>query len=166
MPATDGGGEPVAERETVFRRVFDAPARLLFTAYSTPEHMRQWFGPPGWTLTQCELDFRPGGKLQLAMTGSDGVEGPAFVGEYLEIVPNRTIIYRGAFALPGAELMTVTISFEEDEASGQTTLNIHTLFASVAMKNAHLRDGYARSWVVIFDQLAGHVAATGAGSQP
>ncbi len=142
----------------VITRVFDAPARLLFKAYGTPEHLTQWFGPPGWTLTLCEMDFWVGGRLRLAMTGSDGEQGPPFGGEYLEIVPNRKIVYTGAFETPDAEAMTVTITFDEDEQSGQTTLTVHTLFASVAMKNEHLGMGYAQSWASLLDQLADVVA--------
>jgi uncharacterized protein YndB with AHSA1/START domain len=165
VPASDCDIEPVAEREVVFTRVFDAPARLLFTAYSTPEHLRQWFGPPGWSLALCEIDFRAGGRLRLAMAGSDGVPGPTFGAEYLEIVPNQKIVYTGAFDTPGAETMTVTVTFDEDEQTGQTTLTIHTLFASVAMKNEHLGLGYARNWIFIFDQLADHVVEMRAGSR-
>ena len=158
MPANDRGVEPVAEREVVTMRVFDAPARLLFRAYSAPAYLTQWFGPPGWSLTLCEMDFRAGGRLRLAMTGADGKQGTPFGGEYLEIVPNRKIVYTGAFETPDAETMTVTISFDEDETSGQTTLTVHTLFASVAMKNEHLGMGYAQSWTSLLDQLADVVA--------
>ena len=158
MPANDRGVEPIAEREVVITRVFDAPARLLFEAYSTPEHLMQWFGPPGWPLTLCEMDFRAGGRFRFAMTGPDGKQGPPFGGEYLEIVPNRKIVYTGAFETPDAETMTVTITFDEDEQSGQTTLTIHTLFASVAMKNEHLGMGYAQGIASGLDQLADVVA--------
>jgi uncharacterized protein YndB with AHSA1/START domain len=152
LTANESGVEPVAEREVVITRVYDAPARLLFRAFSTPEHLTRWFGPPGYSLTLCELDFRIGGRLRLAMTGSNGVQGTAFRGEYLEIVPNRKIVYAGAFETPEAETMIVTITF--DEQGGQTTLTNHTLFASVAMKNAHLGMGYATGWGSILDQLA------------
>jgi uncharacterized protein YndB with AHSA1/START domain len=87
------------------------------------------------------------------MTGSDGRQGPPFGGEYLEIVPDRKIVYSGAFETPGAEAMTVTITFDEDERSGQTTLTVHTLFASVAMKNEHLGLGYAQGIAAGLDQL-------------
>jgi uncharacterized protein YndB with AHSA1/START domain len=158
LPADDRGVEPIAEREVVITRVIDAPARLLFKAYSTPEHLTQWFGPPGWTLTLCEMDFRGGGRLRLAMTGSDGKQGTPFDGEYLEIVPNRKIVYTGAFETADDETMVVTITFDEDEKSGQTTLTIHTLFASVAMKNEHLGTGYAQGIASGLDQLADVVA--------
>ncbi len=158
MPAIDHGDEPISDREVSITRVFDAPARLLFTACSSPEHLRKWFGPPGYPLTLCEMDFRVGGRYRFAMTGPDGKQGPPFGGEYLEIVPNRKIVYTNAFETPGAESMTVTITFDEDEKSSQTTLIIHTLFASVAMKHAHLGMGYAQGWGSMLDQLADVVA--------
>jgi uncharacterized protein YndB with AHSA1/START domain len=158
MPEIDSGVEAIAEREVVVTRVIDAPARLLFAAYSAPEHLMRWFGPPGWPLTLCEMDFRVGGRYRFAMTGPDGKQGPPFGGEYLEIVPNRKIVYTNAFEMPGTESMVVTITFDEDEQSGQTTLTIHTLFASVAMKHAHLGMGYEQGLGSSLDQLADVVA--------
>jgi uncharacterized protein YndB with AHSA1/START domain len=104
------------------------------------------------------MDFRVGGRYRFAMTGPDGKQGPPFGGEYLEIVPNRKIVYTNAFEMPGTESMVVTITFDEDKLSGQTTLTIHTLFASVAMKHAHLGMGYEQGLGSSFDQLADVVA--------
>jgi len=104
------------------------------------------------------MDFRVGGRFRFAMTGPDGKQGTPFGGEYLEIVPNRKIVYDNAFETPDAETMIVTITFDEDEQSGQTTLTIHTLFASVAMKNAHLGVGYEQGVGSSLDQLADVVA--------
>jgi uncharacterized protein YndB with AHSA1/START domain len=104
------------------------------------------------------MDFRVGGRYRFAMTGPDGQQGPPFGGEYLEIVPNRKIVYTNAFEMPDAETMVVAITFDEDEQSGQTTLTIHTLFASVAMKQAHLGMGYEQGWGSMLEQLAAVVA--------
>jgi uncharacterized protein YndB with AHSA1/START domain len=156
LPASDSGVEPAAEREVVITRAFDVPARLLFEAYSAPMHLTRWFGPSGWPLTLCEMDFRTGGRFRFAMTGPDGTQDTPFGGEYLEIVPDRRIVYTGAFETPDAETMIVTITF--DEQGGQTTLTIHTLFASVAMKNEHLGLGYEQGLAAGLDQLADVVA--------
>ncbi len=145
---------PIADREVVITRVFDVPARFLFEAYSKPEHVMKWFGPKGWPLTLCEMDFRVGGRFRFAMTGPDGRQNRPFGGEYLEIVPNRKIVYDNAFETPGAEKMLVTITC--DEWAGKTTLTVHTLFASMAMKNEH--GGYAQGIGSGLDQLAGVVA--------
>jgi uncharacterized protein YndB with AHSA1/START domain len=140
--------EPIGEREVVIRREFDAPARLLFEAYRNPEYLKQWFGPKGWPLTLCEMDFRVGGRFHFAMTGPGGVQGPPFGGEYREIVPDRRIVY---VIDTYDEPMTVTLTY--DERDGKTTLTYHTLFGSVAMKNKHLGFGFEEGVNSGLDQL-------------
>jgi uncharacterized protein YndB with AHSA1/START domain len=81
--------EPESQREVIITRVFDAPARFLFEAYSKPEHIMRWFGPKGWPVTLCEMDFRVGGKFRFAMTGPSGRQNTPFGGEYLEILPKQ-----------------------------------------------------------------------------
>jgi uncharacterized protein YndB with AHSA1/START domain len=157
MRANESASGSVADREFVITRVFDAPARLLFEAWSKPEHLMKWFGPIGWPLTLCEVDFRKGGRFRFAMTGSTGKQNPPFGGEYLEIVPNRKIVYDNAFETPGAEKMIVTVTF--DEQGEQTTTTIHTLFASVAMKAMHVGAGYEQGFGSGLDQLVRVVAA-------
>src|SRR4029078_10639835 len=102
-----------ADRELVITRVFDVPARYLFEAYSKPEHLKRWFGPKGWPLTLCEVDFRVGGRYRFAMTGPSGEQNTPFGGEYLEIVPDRKIVFDNGFELPGARRMVMTITFDE-----------------------------------------------------
>jgi uncharacterized protein YndB with AHSA1/START domain len=155
-PANASADEPVVDREVVVSRVFDAPARLLFEAYSTPEHLMKWFGPRGWPLTLCEVDFRVGGRFRFQMTGPDGQTNTPFGGQYLEIVPDRRIVYDNAFETPGAEKMTVTVTF--DEQGDRTTLTIHTLFASVAMKDEHVGGGIVEGINSGLDQLTEVVA--------
>ncbi len=152
MTATQTLDESVADREVVFRRVIDAPARLVYEAHTAPEHVMKWFGPTGWPLTHCQMDFRVGGRFRFAMTGPDGKRGPWFGGTYLEIVPRRKIVYDNGFEAPGAGRMIVTITF--DEHDGRTTLTMHTLFESVAMKNSHLGAGYQEGVGSGLDQLA------------
>lgn len=148
--------EPVSEREATITRVFDAPARLLFEAYSTPEHVKRWFGPKGWPLTLCEMEFRVGGRFRFGMTGPDGQQGPPFGGQYLEIVPNRKIVYDNAFEEPGAPRMVVTLTYEEE--NGATTMTIHTLFESIAMRNEYVGVGMMDGYGSALDQLADVVA--------
>jgi uncharacterized protein YndB with AHSA1/START domain len=152
----DRAEEPIAEREVVITRVFDAPAHLLFAAYSTPEHLMKWLGPKNWPLTHCEVDFRVGGRYRFAMMGPDGHQNTPFGGKYLEIVPNKRIVFDDAFESPGAERMVVTVTFDEED--GKTTLTIHTLFESIAMKNKHLGAGFLIGFNSSLDQLADVVA--------
>ncbi len=163
MTSHDQAAESTATRELVVTRTYDAPARLLFEAWSRPEHIKRWFGPEGWPVTHCEMDFRLGGRYRFAMTGPDGKEGTSFGGTYLEIVPNEKIVYDDAFESPGAERMVMTVTFEE--TGGRTTLTVHTLFPSVAMKDAHLGMGMREGLGMSLDQLGDLVAAMQAGER-
>ena len=143
-------------REVTIVRVFDAPARLLFEAYSRPEHIKRWFGPVGWPVTLAEIDFRVGGAFRFAMTGPSGEQNTPFGGEYLEIVPDRKIAYTNGFHEPGAGRMTVSITF--DERDGRTTLTMHTVFDSDAMYEEHVGQGFVEGTNSGLDQLAELVA--------
>ena len=156
MSANAGAGEPAADRELTIRRSFDAPARLLFEAWSKPEHLKKWFGPVGYPVTMCEMDFRKGGQWRAAMTGPTGQQQTPFGGEYLEIVPGRKIVFSNGFELPGAEKMIMTVTF--DEKDGTTLLTIHTLFASIAQKATHVGAGMAEGIASGLDQLTDVVA--------
>lgn len=156
MSATEILNEAASERELTVTRDYDAPARLLFEAYTAPEHLMKWFGPRGYPLTLCEVDFREGGRFRFAMTGPDGVQGTPFGGVYRKIVPDREIVYDNAFELPGAGKMIVTITFAEHQ--GRTRLTVHTLFETVAMKDLHVGWGYAGGVGAGLDQLGDWVA--------
>lgn len=149
--------EPVSEREVTITRIFDAPARLLFKAYSEPEHIMRWFGPKGWPVTLCEMDFRVGGKFRFAMTGPSGRQNTPFGGEYLEIIPDRKIVYDNGFETKGAGRMVVTVSFEE-LGGGTTRLTMHTVFESIAMFKSHMSRGFEQGTNSGLDQL-GDLAA-------
>jgi uncharacterized protein YndB with AHSA1/START domain len=157
MRADEKAGEAAADRELVITREFDAPARLLFKAWSTREHIMNWFGPAGWPVTMCEMDFRVGGRWRMAMTGPSGKQNTPFGGTYLEIVPDRKIVFDNGFESPGAERMVMTITFEEKD--GKTTLIHHTLFASAAMKTSHTGAGFEAGTNSGLDQLEAVVAA-------
>ncbi|MFA5898494.1 MAG: SRPBCC domain-containing protein [Hyphomicrobium sp.] len=164
MKASAVADEPASEREVTITRVFDAPARLLFEAYSKPEHIMRWFGPKGWPVTLCEMDFRVGGKFRFAMTGPSGRQNTPFGGTYQEIVPGRKIVYDNGFETKGAGRMLVTVTFDEFEP-GKTRLTMHTLFDSIAMRNSHMSRGFEQGTNSGLDQLgdlAAELAARGA----
>jgi uncharacterized protein YndB with AHSA1/START domain len=152
VPANANPADDTAARSFVIVRDFEVPARLLFEAHTKPEHVIKWFGPAGFPLTLCEMDFRVGGKFRFAMTGPSGEQNPPFGGTYLEIVPDRRIKYDNGFCLPGAGRMIVTLTFEEQ--GSKTRLTMHTLFESVAMRNEHLGVGFEQGVNSGLDQLS------------
>jgi uncharacterized protein YndB with AHSA1/START domain len=151
-PLTKPAIDPESERDYVVTRVFNAPARLVFAAWSLPEHIKQWFGPVGYPVTMAEMDFRVGGKWRFAMTGPSGKQETPFGGEYLEIIPDRKISFSNSFETSGSPIMVMTVTF--DESDGKTTMTWRTVFASIAMRNSYLEQGMAEGINSGLDQLA------------
>ena len=114
-----------SEREVVVTRTFDAPARLVFEAWSKPELFKKWWVPRsmGMTLRSCELDVRTGGKYRLVF-GDDPANPMAFFGKYLEVVPNKRIVWTNEESGDAGSVTTVT--FEERE--GKTLLVMSELY--------------------------------------
>lgn len=137
--------------EVVISRFYDAPARLLFEAYSKPEHIKRFFGPIPYPVTSAEMDFRVGGTFRFQMTGPDGELGTPFGGTYLEIVPHERIVYDNGFLVPGAEKMVVTLLFEE--RGGRTLHTNRTVFASEEMRRIHVGGGYVEGTSLGLEQL-------------
>src|SRR5689334_25071364 len=86
--------ERKSERELVVTRTFNAPARLLFEAWTKPELFKQWWVPKsiGMTLRSCEMDVRVGGGYRLEF-GNDPSKPVAFFGKYLEVTPHSRLAW-------------------------------------------------------------------------
>ena len=117
--------ERKSDREVVVTRTFDAPARLVFEAWTKPELFEQWWVPRsmGMTLRSCELDVRTGGKYRLVF-GDDPANPMAFFGKYLDVVPNQRIVWTNEES--GADGSVTTVTFEEK--NGKTTLVLSELY--------------------------------------
>ena len=114
-----------SEREVVVTRLFDAPARLVFDAWSKPELFRKWWVPRsmGMTLRSCEMDVRTGGKYRLVF-GDDPANPMAFFGEYLDVVPDKRIVWTNEESGDPGSVTTVTF----EERDGKTLLVLSELY--------------------------------------
>jgi uncharacterized protein YndB with AHSA1/START domain len=153
-----------AARTVVIERTFDARPSLLFKAHSRPECLMRWFGPPGYPLTLCEVDFRIGGRFRFAMTGPDGTQNPPFGGEYLDIVVDRAISYSNGFLVDGADppptqQMHVTNTFTA--VGDRAHLVMTTVFGSQAMHDEHTGLGFRIGVNAGLDQLTAVIAGMG-----
>ncbi len=151
----------LAEREFVMERIFDAPCELVFQAFSACERVARWWGPKGWTLPVCQMDFRPGGVWLYCMRGPAGEEGCGKA-TYREIVEPERIVYTDAFAdadgnvLEGMPEMLITLTFAEH--NGKTKLTNRAEFASVADKEATLAMGMVEGLTETLDRLEEYLA--------
>jgi uncharacterized protein YndB with AHSA1/START domain len=139
----------VKKPELDLLRTFDAPRRLVFEAWTTAEHLSQWFTPGPLTTSSCEVDFRPGGVFRLTMRMPSGVEFP-MDGKFVEIVVPERIVFRAKIHDDNNVETTVTFT----ETGGKTTVSVHQTFAfeSDATRGAH------QGWAATLNQLCAHVA--------
>ena len=119
--------ERKSERELVVTRTFNAPARIVFEAWTKPELFKRWWVPKsmGMSLLSCEMDVRVGGKYRLVF-GNDGSKPMEFFGKYIEVTPHSRLVWTNDESDEGGAVTTVTF----EEKGGQTLLVLHDLYPS------------------------------------
>lgn len=141
-------------------RVYDAPVRAVWDAWTIPEQVEKWWGPRGFTLTTHSKDLRAGGTWRYTMHGPDGTDYPN-VATYHVVEPYQKLVYDHGATDDRPPLFRVTVTFSEHD--GKTTMDmISTLpTAEAAVEIAkHIKKagGYA-TW----DRLAEHLEARATG---
>ncbi|MBX2974233.1 MAG: SRPBCC family protein [Flavobacteriales bacterium] len=125
------------ERAILITRSFKAPRTLVFDAMSRPDMMKNWFhGPPGWTLTTCTMDLRPGGSYRWAWTNDKGHE-MGMGGTVLEVDPPsllKTTEKFDAAWYEGEATNTLTLT----EENGVTTMRLTVEYESTAARDGVL----------------------------
>lgn len=140
------------EREILITRVFNAPRRLVFDAFSKPELIRQWLlGPPDWSMPVCEIDFRVGGRYRYVWRHLNGNE-MGMGGVYREIVAPERIVSTEKFDqpwYPGEALGTIVLT----EQSGKTTLTQTLMYESREGRNLVIASPMERGLSASYDRL-------------
>jgi uncharacterized protein YndB with AHSA1/START domain len=140
MVSTDRGELVVTlptDREIVMTRKFNAPARLVFEAFTNPELVARWWGFPTSVPVLFEAEVRPGGAWRYVMR-EPGSGEVGFHGEYIEVEPPSrlvyTEIYEGDFeGYPEGEPARTTVTFEEQD--GVTTMVSTSLYQSKEVRD-------------------------------
>jgi uncharacterized protein YndB with AHSA1/START domain len=149
------------KEDLVITRVFDAPLKRVWQAWSEPEYLKKWWGPKEYSCPDCEIEFRVGGKYLYSMQGTDGKK-IWITGNYKEIIPNQKIVFTDSFSdekgnivpsedygMQGIPLeMIVTVNLEEENGKTKMTI-IHEGFpAGEHHKGANI------GWNSSFDKMA------------
>jgi uncharacterized protein YndB with AHSA1/START domain len=130
-------GEPVI----VFRRAFRAPARLVFSAWTEPAHLRHWRAPRGFELVVCEVDLRAGGSYYFVHRAPDGSQH-AFHGRYLQIErPSRLVSTFSYEAAPDTEMLD-EVTFTGN--GGTTLVTGRTVFPTFEARELYAAAGAER----------------------
>lgn len=121
--------EQKSEREIVITRTFNAPARLVFEAWTKGELMQRWWVPKssGLTLLSCEMDVRTGGGYRFVFK-HPAVPGEtmAFFGKYVEVTPHSRLVWTNEESGDAGQVSTLTL-----EDRGDTTrIVLHEIYPS------------------------------------
>ena len=102
----------LAKRTLSLKKTFDAPVELVWEAWTQPEHIAQWWGPKGMSLTVVEHNFKVGGTWKYVMPMPNGSE---FIseGQYAEIVKFQKIVTSANFR-PMTEGVEIRVLFEKN----------------------------------------------------
>jgi len=149
--------------DLVLERTLDAPVDLVWKAYTDPQHLKQWFAPKPYEISEIELDLKPGGIFRFRMVGPDGFDtGHGTPGCVLEVVEGRKLVWTSALgpgfrpneAGEGCESfpMTAVITFA-DAGAGKTAYKAVALHKDVADKEAHDNMGFQDGWGTTAKQL-------------
>lgn len=144
--------------------ILDASAEKLFRAWTDANHIKPWFCPEPWKVTEAELDVRPGGKFYTRMQGPGGEDFPS-TGCFLEIIPNRKLVWTSALGEnfrpnPAGHVDMTGMLLFEPMADGKTKYTAYALHKDVASKKAHEEMGFEQGWGIVAQQLVTYVKKT------
>lgn len=151
--------ERMGDRELVVRRAFNAPARIVFDAWTKPELLKRWWTPKAWgvRLFECESDLRVGGAYRYVF-GRDPQNPEVFSGRYLEVnAPSRLVLSQLYERMREVGEAVVTATF--DESQGKTHLTLRQLFPSKQALDGALASGMENGMRMTLDQLDELVAS-------
>lgn len=139
-----------SDRELIITRTFDAPARLVFDAWSKPELLMRWWAPKsfGITFISCEADVRTGGSYRFTFGHPDSDQPMAFFGRYLEVVPGEKIVWTNEEGEEGS-VTTVTLT----EKDGRTELVLSDLYPTKEALDAAIASGSQGAYPEQFNEL-------------
>jgi uncharacterized protein YndB with AHSA1/START domain len=129
------------DEQILIAREFDAPKRLVYRAWTTPELVMRWWSGRRGAMKSAEIDLRVGGAWRYVMVAEGGYE-VAFHGEFREIVPEERIVTTEVFeGMPegDSEPAVDTVTFAE--AGGRTTLSLLTQVSSREVRDMILDSG-------------------------
>ncbi len=155
--------ERTSDREVVVTRRFNAPARLVFEAWTKPELITRWWAPAayGMAFVACDIDLRTGGGYRFVFSHPAAEQPMAFFGRYLEVTPPSRLVWTNEEA--GEDGSVTTVSFED--RGGVTEVVVHELYPSKEALDSAIESGAVSGFSDdMFEQLDVVLDPAGAGA--
>ena len=152
--------ERTSERELVVTRTFNAPARIVFDAWTKPELLKRWWAPKsfGVSFISCEADVRAGGTYRFVFGHPASEQPMEFFGRYIEVTPPSRLVWTNDEAGEGGAVTTVTF----EERGAQTLVVMHDLYPSKEALDDAIASGSTGGFSETFEQLDEVLSTLGA----
>ena len=140
-----------SERELVVTRTFNAPARIVFEAWTRPELLKRWWAPKsfGISFISCEADVRTGGSYRFVFGHPASEQPMAFFGRYIEVTPPSRLVWTNDEGGEGGAVTTVTF----EERGAETVVVMHDLYPSKEALDGSIASGSTGGFSETFEQL-------------
>jgi uncharacterized protein YndB with AHSA1/START domain len=150
------------EKTVSLTRVIDAPRELVWTMWTEPRHMAQWWGPRTFTNPVCELDVRPGGRIWIVMHGPKGShydDDFPMSGTFHEVVkPERLVFTAVAEDKSGNPLLRAHTIVTFEDQGGKTKLTVNAKGVGIAPIAPQMLAGMDAGWTQSLEKLGELVA--------
>jgi uncharacterized protein YndB with AHSA1/START domain len=152
--------ERKSERELVVTRTVNAPARIVFEAWTKPELLKRWWAPKsfGISFISCEADARTGGTYRFVFGHPASEQPMAFFGKYIEVTPHSRLVWTNDEAGEAGPVTTVTF----EERGGETLVVMRDLYPSKEALDAAIASGSTGGSCETFEQLDEFLGTLGA----
>lgn len=147
--------------ELFLERTFAAPRERVWAAFTECQHLTNWWGPKGWDLTHCDMDFRVGGRWHYCMTGKNPETNEPIeswgLADYTAINAPTNYTYTDAFSnaeggkVPGMPVSEITMEFVE--VDGGTKVLSRGVYASAEELKAIMEMGVEQGITETWDRL-------------
>lgn len=153
------------ELDLMLAREVDVTPEEIWQAWTTPEHLKQWFCPLPWKTVACDINLQPGGLFRTVMQSPEGQQFTNS-GCYLELLPNKKLSWTNALQpgfrpapvpeqAPGHECaaLVITASIVLAPTVRGTLYTAYALHADTASRQRHAEMGFEQGWSIVLDQL-------------
>jgi uncharacterized protein YndB with AHSA1/START domain len=134
----------------VVRRTIRATPERLFNAWTEASHLKSWWGPPGVTCVDAQVDLRVGGRYRIANRFPDGTI-VWITGEFELIEPPHRIVYTWQLESQAHPSERVTVRFEP-QGDLTEVIVLHERIADTGVRDVH-----ERGWVGCLDGLEAYL---------
>jgi uncharacterized protein YndB with AHSA1/START domain len=144
------------DSDLVVSRIIKAPPSVVWTAWTDPRHLKEWWCPKPWTTEIRAFDLRPGGVFDFLLKGPEGEESsnPCL---FLEVLPQERIVFTSALTegwRPGTPWLSMTAIITLTGHNEGTDYRAQVLHPDKATRDRHEEMGFFEGWNTCLKQLA------------